>query len=158
MGTLKTVLVGLVLAAVFLIAIPWLILRYTGGASGSHDLTALRLSGIALISFGIYLYVWSVRRLLERQTSAIPGLAPTKLETTGWYGRVRHPLLLGIVAVMIGEAALFASLPLLAYALLYWLWLHLFVTLKEERDLQQAFGDAYAAYARVVPRWIPKFW
>jgi protein-S-isoprenylcysteine O-methyltransferase Ste14 len=158
MDALKTVLVGLALTAVFLIGIPWLILRYAGGASCSHDLTVLRLVGIGLIAGGIYLYVWSVRRLLQRQTSAIPGRAPTSLETGGWYGRVRHPLLLGIIAVLIGEAALFASLPLLAYAMTYWLWLHCFVTFKEERDLHDAFGAAYTEYMKAVPRWIPKLW
>ena len=34
----------------------------------------------------------------------------------------------------------FSSLALLAYALLYWLWLTAFVALKEEPDLRLTFG------------------
>lgn len=158
MQALAAVLVGGMLTSVFLIAIPWSILHYLDPAAGTHGLPPLRLGGIALIGFGVYLYVWSVRRLLARNTSAIPGRTPNTLETDGWYARVRHPLLLGVVAVLLGEAAAFASLPLLAYALLYWLWLHLFVTLREERDLRDAFGADYDAYARTVPRWLPRPW
>jgi protein-S-isoprenylcysteine O-methyltransferase Ste14 len=156
---LKTGAAALFLSALFLVTIPWLIVRHSAATSLSQPaVIPIRLLGVALIAFGVYLYVWSVRRLLARATSALPGVAPTNLETAGWYGRVRHPLLLGVVAVLHGEAALFVSVPLLAYALLYWLWLHLFVTLKEERDLQRAFGNAYSAYMQQVPRWIPRNW
>jgi protein-S-isoprenylcysteine O-methyltransferase Ste14 len=156
---LTTCAAALLLCAVFVVTIPWLIVRCSVATTWAQSaVVPCRLLGVVLIAFGVYLYVWSIRRLLGRETSALPGVAPTNLETTGWYGRVRHPLLLGVVAVLLGEAALFASVPLLAYALLYWLWLHLFVTFKEERDLQQAFGDAYTAYMRKVPRWIPRRW
>jgi len=40
-----------------------------------------------------------------------------------------------IVAIQLGTALVAASLALLAYALLYWLWLHFFVTRREEPDL-----------------------
>ena len=50
------------------------------------------------------------------------------------------------------EAILFESLALLVYAATYWLWLHLFVILKEERDLREVLGAAYGAYCTDVPR------
>ena len=46
---------------------------------------------------------------------------------------------------------------MLGYALTYWLWLTVFVVLKEEPDLRQAFGVQFDAYCRHVPRWIPRF-
>jgi protein-S-isoprenylcysteine O-methyltransferase Ste14 len=95
-------------------------------------------------------------KLLQRDTSALPGVAPTALDTSGWYGRTRNPLLLGVVAIQLGTALVAASLALLAYALLYWLWLHAFVTRREEPDMKRAFGDAYTRYAAAVPRWIPR--
>lgn len=70
--------------------------------------------------------------------------------------RTRHPLLLGVVAILFGEAVFFSSLVLLAYALAYWLCLTAFVALKEEPDLRRTFGPSYDAYCREVPRWIPK--
>ena len=77
------------------------------------------------------------------------------LVTHGWYGRTRHPLLLGVVAILFGEAVFFSSLALLGYALAYWLWLTLFVALREEPDLRRTFGSSYDAYCREVPRWLP---
>lgn len=155
MTVLKTIAVGVVLHGLFTVTIPWVLLRHTA-AWAPLPLGPLRWVGVGLVAFGAYLYVWSVVYLLRHQTSAIPGERPAHLQVSGWYGRVRHPLLLGVVAILLGEAIGFASLALLVYALSYWLWLHAFVTLREERDLREAFGDAYTAYARAVPRWLPR--
>ena len=51
----------------------------------------------------------------------------------------------------------FSSLAVLAYGVTYWLWLTVFVVLKEEPDLRQAFDGQFDAYCRDVPRWIPPF-
>ena len=145
------------LYAVFIVGLPWLILSMTRGVpSLALPIGPLRWLGIPLVAFGLYLYVWSLVKLLQRDTSALPGVAPTALDTSGWYGRTRNPLLLGVVAIQLGTALVASSLALLVYALLYWLWLHTFVTRREEPDLERAFGDAYTRYAAAVPRWIPR--
>ena len=155
--TLKTIAIAVALHGVFTVSLPWLILTATSDSSWAWlPLGPLRWLGPALIAFGVYLYVWSVARLISRQTSALPGQAPTALECDGWYARVRHPLLLGVILILLGEAIAFASLALLAYALLYWLWLHVFVTRREEPELVAAFGQAYREYCQRVPRWIPR--
>jgi protein-S-isoprenylcysteine O-methyltransferase Ste14 len=152
----KTIAAALVLHALFTISIPWLIVWWSADARWAVvPIGPLRWVGAALVGFGIYLYVWSLGRLLARRTAALPGLMPTTLQTSGWYARVRNPLLLGVVAILLGEAVFFASLPLLVYACIYWLQLHWFVVVREERDLRRAFGAAFDAYAREVPRWIP---
>ena len=84
-----------------------------------------------------------------------PGRYPGRLLTEGVYARVRHPR---YVEVVIGT---------LAYALFanhvgtYVLWLLLFPALLlvvrlEERELRERFGAAWEAYARRVPRFIPR--
>jgi protein-S-isoprenylcysteine O-methyltransferase Ste14 len=153
---LQTIGVALVLHAVFIVGIPWLILISTRDVSWLWlSLGPLRWLGLGAIAFGLYLYLWALVHLLRRRTSAIPGVRPTTLDTNGWYARVRHPLLAGVVAVMLGEAVTAQSLGLLVYALAYWAWLHLYVTWREEPQLREAFGQAYADYAAQVPRWIP---
>jgi protein-S-isoprenylcysteine O-methyltransferase Ste14 len=153
----KTVGTAVVLHAVFTIGLPWLLLTASRSAPWAWvSLGPARWIGPAAIAFGVYLYVWAVVRLLARRTSALPGYAPTVLETDGWYARVRHPLLLGVVCVLLGEAVTAQSLVLLAYALAYWLWLDVFVARYEEPELRAVFGDAYASYCRRVPRWIPR--
>lgn len=148
---------AIVLHGVFTVGLPALILGLTPGLAILHaDIGSARWLGAGLAGFGTYLYLWSAAQLLRRRTSAMPGREATALLTHGWYGHTRHPLLLGVVAILLGEAVFFSSLALLGYALVYWLWLTLFVALKEEPDLRRTFGADYDAYCREVPRWIPK--
>ena len=145
------------LHGVFTVGLPALILQRTAGLPMMLlDIGPARWLGAGLAGFGVYLYLWPAVHLLRRRTSAIPGKGPTVLVTHGWYGRIRHPLLLGVVAILFGEAVFFSSLALLGYALAYCLWLTLFVALKEEPDLRRTFGDSYDSYCRDVPRWVPR--
>lgn len=154
----KTVVTAALLHGGFTVSLPVLILRWTDGIPlFATNIGQFRWLGAALVGFGVYLYVSSAARLLRSDTSAIPGAKPTVLVTDGWYGRTRHPLLLGIVMILLGVAMLFSSLALVGYALTYWLWLTALVVLKEEPALRQAFGARFDAYCRDVPRWIPRF-
>jgi len=62
----------------------------------------------------------------------------------------------GVLLVLTGEALLFASQPLLAYALLVGTCFHLFICFFEEPTLRRRFGATYAAYCQSVPRWLPR--
>ena len=44
-------------------------------------------------------------------------------------------------------------MALLKYALLVFVFFHLFVVLFEEPALKSAFGESYLVYRRAVPRW-----
>lgn len=156
-AALKTTLTAVVLYSVFVVGLPSLILRSVEGVLlPSTDIGILRWLGVPVAGFGFYLYLWAAIRLVRRQTSAIPGVAPTVLVTDGWYGRTRHPLLFGVILILLAEAVFFSSAALLAYALAYWLWLTLFVLLKEEPELRRTFGKAFDDYCRDVPRWMPQ--
>lgn len=156
-AALKTVLTAIVLYGAFVVGLPALILQRTGAIPlPSVDIGFLRWLGVPVAGFGFYLYLWAVGRLLRRRTSAIPGIAPSVLVTDGWYGRTRHPLLLGVILILLSEAVFFSSVALVVYALAYWLWLTLFVVRREEPDLRRTFGEAFDDYCRDVPRWIPR--
>ena len=153
----RTILTAAALHGVFTVGLPALVLRHTQGTAPlAVDIGQSRWLGVALAAFGFYLYVWSAAHLLRSRTSAIPGAKPTILVTDGWYGRTRHPLLFGVVTILLGEAVFFSSPALAVYALTYWLWLTVFVLLKEEPDLRRAFGAQFDAYCQSVPRWIPR--
>ena len=154
---LRAILAAVALHGVFTVGLPTLILRHVQGIPRlTADIGQFRWLGAALAAFGIYLYGWSAAHLLQSRTSAIPGAKPTVLVTDGWYARTRHPLLLGVVTILLGEAVFFSSPALAVYALTYWLWLTVFVLLKEEPDLRRAFGARFDAYCCGVPRWIPR--
>jgi protein-S-isoprenylcysteine O-methyltransferase Ste14 len=104
----------------------------------------------------VALYVWCVWNFAALG-GGTPGPwdAPSRVVAAGPYRWVRNPIYIAALLVVLGEAWLFMSLPLLAYAGLMAACFHLFVTGYEERTLARRFGPAYQEYRRTVPRWIP---
>jgi protein-S-isoprenylcysteine O-methyltransferase Ste14 len=80
---------------------------------------------------------------------------PTTLVVKGLYRYVRNPMYVGVLTLLLGEAAFFQSLPLLEYAAFCWVAFHVFVLLYEEPALQHRFGASYDDYRRSVGRWLP---
>lgn len=83
--------------------------------------------------------------------------APRQLISCGLNRFVRNPMYIGVLTVVLGQAALFRSLQLVIYAACIWIACHLFVVIYEEPTLQRQFGSAYEEYRKAVPRWIPRF-
>src|SRR5580693_4060010 len=84
-------------------------------------------------------------------------IAPTRnLLVTGLYRYVRNPIYVALVAVILGQAALFGDQRLLAYGALAWLAFHAFVVGYEEPVLVHRFGTEYEDFRANVPRWIPR--
>ena len=74
----------------------------------------------------------------------------------GPYRHVRNPMISGVLAVLLGEAALFGSLALLAWALVVLAINAVYFPLVEEPDLRRRFGAEYEDYAARTPRWFPR--
>jgi protein-S-isoprenylcysteine O-methyltransferase Ste14 len=81
---------------------------------------------------------------------------PRELVRRGAYRRVRNPMYLLYVAIALGLAILYRSLPLLAYAVVFALCIHLYVVLVEEKGLRRRFGPLYTEYCRNTGRWLPR--
>ncbi len=83
-----------------------------------------------------------------------PGSDPGRLLQTGAYAWVRHPRYLagGLIALSIAMLANYLATWILAAACVPVLYL---VTVLEERELVDRFGDDYRAYQQRVPRIIP---
>jgi protein-S-isoprenylcysteine O-methyltransferase Ste14 len=81
---------------------------------------------------------------------------PKILIVRGLNRYVRNPMYIGVLLVVLGEAALFRSLHLVLYAAVIWTIAHLFVLFYEEPTLQKQFGPSYDDYRRCVPRWLPR--
>ena len=86
----------------------------------------------------------------------VPLDPPRTLLARGPYRLTRNPMYLLYVAVAAAEALLFRSPALAAYAAALFAVAHLYVTRIEEPRLLERFGADYAAYARRVPRWLPR--
>ncbi len=131
---------------------PWWILRRFHRTAGSTFWPA-----IAVIALGAALYLWCVSlfAVVGRGTPG-PWDAPRQVVAVGPYGWVRNPIYVAALLVILGEAWVFLSLPLLIYAAILSLAFHLFVVSYEERVLRRRFGEGYRSYLRSAPRWIPR--
>jgi protein-S-isoprenylcysteine O-methyltransferase Ste14 len=121
-----------------------------------HPATASAWPAVVPITSGVALYLWCVW-LFAAVGRGTPGPwdAPRRLVAVGPYRWVRNPIYLAALAVILSEAWLFTSLPLLIYAAEAAIVCHLFVIGYEEHALRRRFGEEYAEYRRSVQRWIP---
>jgi len=80
----------------------------------------------------------------------------SKLVVQGPYRYVRNPMISGVLFILLGEAACFASLPLLIWFAAVFAANAVYLPRVEERGLRRRFGADYEAYRAHVPRWIPR--
>ena len=115
---------AVLLYAIFVCAIPALLL-WAFASLAVPPFSAALCVGLGLALGGLLLYVRVVWELVVLAgTSAAPLGMPTQLRTDGSYAWSRNPLLLGVVAILFGEAIAFRSRALAVYALAYWTLLH----------------------------------
>jgi protein-S-isoprenylcysteine O-methyltransferase Ste14 len=96
------------------------------------------------------------RRFAAEGTLA-PWNPPQRLVVRGIYRHVRNPMISGVLFIVLGEAVLAASLPLLGLFALAVIVNAMSIPLSEEPGLAKRFGEEYEVYRRNVPRWIPRF-
>jgi len=117
-----------------------------------------RWIGVALLLLGLPVLVDALVGFVRRgRGTPAPIAPPERLVAVGAYRYVRNPMYVAVVAMILGQALLLGSGPVLAYAAGAFLAFHLFVVLYEEPDLRRrfGFGDDYVAYTRRVRRWVP---
>jgi len=135
--------------------IPWWLSRELWPPFLSLELT--RAVGAVLIVAGLPGILDSFARFAREGLGTPAPIAPTRhLVVSGLYRYVRNPMYVGVVAVIAGQAILFADWRVLLYAALVWLACHLFVLAYEEPTLRRTFGAEYEAFRAHVPRWIPQ--
>ena len=135
---------------------PWLVTNWRF-APPLLGLRATRWLGAALLVLALPLFAaFNLRFVLEGRGTPTP-IAPTeRLVVGGPFRWVRNPGYLSVIALVVGQALLFASPWLFLYAAAMAFGFHLFVLLYEEPTLRRRFGAEYEAYCGAVPRWIPR--
>ena len=114
--------------------------------------------GLALIAGGLVVVLESFARFAWEGFGTPAPVAPTRtLVVSGFYRVVRNPMYVAVLALIFGQAILFASWGVAIYGLVMAAAFHTFVRLYEEPTLREAYGEEYAAYCAVTPRWIPRF-
>lgn len=115
---------------------------------------ASRLAGAALIAAAASYGLPGVRSLGQNLTPLPEPKTEGELVTTGIYAHVRHPLYASVIAGGFGWALLWRSWPALLLAAVQAFFLR--AKAKEEETRLHSRFPEYAAYARQVPRFLPR--
>jgi protein-S-isoprenylcysteine O-methyltransferase Ste14 len=149
----------LLLPGMVTVVIPATILYRTGVTwPPSPWNVVLPIVGSLVICLGLILAIWTIGLFSTvGEGTLAPWNPPQKLVVRGVYRHVRNPMITGVCCLLLGEAIVFGSLPLLglfAFGLILNL---IYIPLSEEPGLAKRFGDDYLHYKRNVPRWIPRW-
>ena len=154
MNLLKTIIFVFIAPATVTIYLPYMMLA---GRVGTPQLGAVRYVGLLPIIVGACIECWCAWDFaMKGRGTPAPFDPPKELVVRGLYRRVRNPMYVGVMSILLGEVWLFASRTLLWYAGLVFIGFNLFVLLYEEPTLRGKFGAAYERYCAAVPRWLPR--
>lgn len=110
--------------------------------------------GLLLALAGIVSAVWASRMFRRQDTTISPFGTPTALVAEGPFRYTRNPMYLGLLLLLLGIAAGFGGLVLLAAPLAFFAIINTTRIPAEEASMQSIFGDEYGAYQRRVRRWL----
>src|SRR4029453_12337625 len=140
MVAFKTLLFTILVPGTVTVLIPSWLVGWDGMAL-AEGIGALRWIGLAPLLVGVWFYLrcaWDF--VVAGQGTPAPIDAPKHLVVRGLYRLVRNPMYVGVLLCTGGEALLFGSARLLAYAALLTLCFHTFVVVYEEPTLRRMFG------------------
>jgi protein-S-isoprenylcysteine O-methyltransferase Ste14 len=156
MLALRSILFALLLPGTVTVAVPYLIVHQTHAAQFEHW-TLWRWLGLLPISVGVAIVVWCIWDFAASGRGTLaPVDPPRQLVVRGPYRCVRNPMYVGVVVILLGEALLFQSFPLVVYTIFFFVAVQCFVVLYEEPALRRKFGESYEAYCHRVHRWRPQ--
>jgi protein-S-isoprenylcysteine O-methyltransferase Ste14 len=113
-----------------------------------------RYLGIIFVVFGFILNLWTDSMFKKKKTTVKPYENPTELLISGPFRISRHPMYLGMAAVLLGEAILLGSLITLIFPVLFIIISELLFIPFEEKNLEKLFGKKYSGYKKKIRRWI----
>lgn len=116
--------------------------------------TLSKILGWPLVLGGLLLGLWGFREMRRAGTNVAPYHPTTAIVERGPYGFTRNPLYVGMTLIYSGISARANASPaaLLLPAALH--VVHYKVIKREERYLEEKFGEEYLRYKGRVRRWI----
>lgn len=109
--------------------------------------------GVLLLTLGFLLRLWAVVHFYNHNMRVISLEPQGSLVTAGPYRYSRNPLYLGAnVFCFFGAALLFGSPVALVMTAVHIPFVNLWIQ-REERQLEQNFGDRFREYKKQVRRW-----
>ena len=135
--------------------IPWLVTGWQWFAWGGAAWVVVPIAVLG-IALGV-LFLLHAFALFAVHSGTPAPIAPTEtLVVTGVYRFVRNPMYLAVLAIILSQALLFGSWPLVIYAGIAFAAVFAFVKGYEEPTLTRTYGEQYREYQRNVPGWWPR--
>lgn len=110
--------------------------------------------GAIFVAISIPIIVLSMRGLSRAGTAIDVRKPTTAIVASGMYRFSRNPIYLAMTFLYAGAAFLLNSLTTLTMLLPVLVTMHFGVIAREEKYLEQKFGDEYVRYKKSVRRWI----
>ena len=116
--------------------------------------TPYRYLGIIPIIFGIVLNLWTDNLFKKKETTVKPFEKPSAFIKNGPFRISRHPMYLGMVAILLGGAFVLGSITAFIFPVLFFIAMEIVFIRHEEISLEETFGQTYLDYKKTVRRWI----
>lgn len=111
-------------------------------------------AGIFFILFGFVINIWADNLFKKFKTTVKPDEEPTSLIISGPFRFSRHPMYLGMAAILLGAAFVSRSLISLIFPIIFVGVMQKIFIPFEESVLESVFGNKYLYYKKTVHRWI----
>lgn len=113
-----------------------------------------RYAGIIIIVLGFCLSIGSGIYFRKLGTNPRPGARAKLLVTNGVFRYTRNPMYIGLITMLIGVSILLGTVsPLIVIPIIFAI-LHTGFVLREEKWMEEWFGESYIEYKSRTPRWI----
>jgi protein-S-isoprenylcysteine O-methyltransferase Ste14 len=110
--------------------------------------------GLALVVVAVATASWGRRTMKAAGTNINPALPATMIVTSGPFRFCRNPLYVSLTLLYLGLTTAVNTWWGLVFLAPLLLIMHVGVVLREERYLEQKFGDTYRAYRSRVRRYV----
>jgi len=152
----------IILPFMVVVVIPFLLKKYFSVYKLSQysnlDHGVAWILGLTFFIPGVIIFLKSVKLFHQIGNGTLAPWKPTQnLVVKGLYTRVRNPMIIGVILLLISASLFYNSTAVFLWMCFFFISCNLFFILFEEPDLERRFGDEYKDYKSNVPRWIPSF-
>jgi protein-S-isoprenylcysteine O-methyltransferase Ste14 len=111
-------------------------------------------TGLAVVAIGMAIAIWGRRTMRAAGTNINPSLPALAIVTTGPFRYSRNPLYLALTLLFLGLTLAFNTWWGIVILVPLVILMHVGVVLREERYLDQRFGETYRLYRSNVRRYL----
>lgn len=117
-------------------------------------LVIARIAGSLLVVSGLGIILAAHRKMQRAKTNIEPWKPTNAIITDGIYSYSRNPVYVAMILIYLGAQLIFNSVWFSPVLVLVLAVLHFGVIRREEKYLEDKFGDQYLSYKHKVRRWI----